>query len=82
MFDIIYYGWIDVGYFWDVVNEFDYYKMEVFGDFDFFCIVFNCVNNYVVISDLVFVFRDNLFWVGGGLFFGFGEVVDRFDKFY
>lgn len=56
--------------------------MEVFGDFDFFCIVFNCVNNYVVISDLVFVFRDNLFWVGGGLFFGFGEVVDGFDKFY
>lgn len=82
LFDTTYYGWIDVGYFRDIVNVFDYYRMEVPGDFDSSRIAFNRVNNHIATSDLVSVFRDNLLWVGGGLFFGLGEVIDKFDKFY
>ena len=82
LFNTTYYGWIDVGYFRDLVNAKDFYVMVVPPDFDPTRLAFNRMNSHVEILDPIKVFRDHMIWVGGGMVIGKGKVIDEFENFY
>ncbi|XP_048743037.2 protein HtrL-like [Ostrea edulis] len=82
LFTTRYYAWIDVGYFRDIANIQDYYVMVVPPDMDPKRLAYNFAKQHVRTADPITVFRNNLVWVGGGMFIGLGEVIDRFERFY
>ena len=82
LFNTTYYGWIDVGYFRDLVDAKDFYVMVVPPDFDPTRLAFNRVNPHVETTDPLKVFRDNMVWVGGGMVIGKGNVIEEYERFY
>jgi hypothetical protein len=82
LFTTRYYAWIDVGYFRDIANVKEYYVMVVPPYMDPTRIAYNFVERHERTTDPITVFRENLVWVGGGIFIGLGEVIDTFERFY
>ncbi|XP_022310001.2 uncharacterized protein LOC111115530 [Crassostrea virginica] len=82
LFNTTYYGWIDVGYFRDLVDAKDFYVMVVPPDFDPTRLAFNRVNPHVETTDPLTVFRDNMVWVGEGMVIGKGNVIEEYERFY
>lgn len=82
LFNTTFYGWIDVGYFRDIVDSTKYYTMVVPPDIDVKRVAYNQLRSFEETTDPIRIFRDNQLWVGGGMFIGLGTVIDAFDKFY
>ena len=77
-----YYAWLDIGYFREVVQRNIYFVLTKPPGFDSERIAFNLINKLPLNKDPVTIFRNNVVWIGGGLFVGSGKVLLQFEQSY
>lgn len=65
---------MDIGYFRDVVERKLEFLLSILLKFNVNKIFFNCINVVFMNIDFFMIFWNNIVWVGGGMFFGKGEV--------
>ena len=82
IFNTSFYAWLDVGYFRDIVDRKEYFKLNIPPGFDSKRISFNQVSNQPMSMEPFTIFRDNIVWVGGGFFVASGDVILQFDQLY
>ena len=82
VFDTPYYAWLDVGYFRDIVQRKEFFKMEIPPGFDSKRLSFNHISNQPMTTKPFTIFRNNIVWVGGGMFLGRGEVILKLEQLY
>lgn len=70
-----YFVWVDIGYFRDVVEWKVDFILDILLGFDLGKIFVNWVEGLLMNIDFFMIFRKNIVWVGGGIFFGKGEVL-------
>uniref|UniRef100_K1R3V3 Protein htrL n=1 Tax=Magallana gigas TaxID=29159 RepID=K1R3V3_MAGGI len=77
-----YYAWLDIGYFRDVVERKLEFSLSIPPKFNANKISFNRINVVSMNIDPFTIFRNNIVWVGGGMFLGKGEVFLQFEQLY
>ena len=82
VFDTPYYAWLDVGYFRDIVQRKEFFKMDIPPGVDPKRVSFNHIRNQHMTTKPFKIFRNNMLWVGGGMFLGRGEVILKLEQLY
>ncbi|XP_055997897.1 uncharacterized protein LOC125647218 [Ostrea edulis] len=82
IFNTSFFAWLDVGYFRDIVGTRKNFKLELPPNFNPNSVAFNRVFNSSMTMDPYRIFRQNVVWVGGGLFICSGKVGIEFEKLY
>lgn len=77
-----FYGWVDIGYFRDIVKEKKYFRLNAPSDKDETRLSVNEVYNPFPDISPEKIFKENVVWVGGGMFIGTKEVILKFEKLY
>lgn len=82
VFQNVYYAWLDIGYFRDVVERNVQFELKIPPGFDSKRVSYNRISEFSKTVDPFTIFRNSLLWVDGGMFLGTGEVLLQFEQLY
>lgn len=81
-FNTEFYAWLDIGYFRDIVSSKTYFRLDAPSDIDRTKLAMNRVYWRSFSQKPFNIMRQNVVWVGGGMFIGTKEIVLKFEKLY
>jgi len=81
-FENDFYAWIDIGYFRNNVNYYNFFQLLAPPDIDKNKIAVNQVWGYTKGLPPSTIFRQNKVWVGGGMFIGTANLILQFEQLY
>ncbi|KAJ8321727.1 hypothetical protein KUTeg_000198 [Tegillarca granosa] len=81
-FNTEFYAWLDIGYFRDIVSSKTYFRLDAPSDIDRTKLAMNRVYWRSFSKKPFNIMRQNVVWVGGGMFIGTKEIVLKFEKLY
>ncbi|XP_061162548.1 uncharacterized protein LOC133171765 [Saccostrea echinata] len=82
IFSSLYYVWLDIGYFRDITSRKNFFEVNTPPCFESDKLAINRVKDVSMGLDPLKIFRNNLIWVGGGMFLGSQKVILEFEKLY
>ncbi|XP_048728051.1 uncharacterized protein LOC125646004 isoform X2 [Ostrea edulis] len=77
-----FYAWLDIGYFRDIVNRNVSFELNIPTGFDPKRLAVNRIDTLSMNIDPISIFRNNIVWVGGGMFIGSETVILEFEQLY
>ncbi|KAL5011289.1 hypothetical protein ScPMuIL_009840 [Solemya velum] len=77
-----YFAWLDIGYFRDIVNSKQFFKLDVPFGLKENRVAFNLIENIAPNKTPEEIIRQNLVWVGGGFVIGKADAIMNFEKDY